>query len=216
MTPLSRPPSFPAVSSAPTGLLILLSGPSGSGKTTLSRRAQQELACVPSISATTRPPRPGETDGQDYHFLSPADFQARVSAGDFLEHARVHGNCYGTLYRAVLPILQRGDDVIMDIDVQGARQIRAAADPDITRALVDVFVSPPTREELRRRLSGRGTDAEEVIQQRLENALAECAAWAEYQFVIPSASHDEDWQRLLAIHRAARLDTRRLSLNFDA
>lgn len=204
------------MSASSTGLLILLSGPSGSGKTTLSRRARRELGCRHSISATTRAPRAGEDPGHDYHFLDPADFAARVEAGEFLEHAEVHGNRYGTLRAEVLPVLERGEDVIMDIDVQGARQIRAGGDPRIARALVDIFIAPPDRAELSRRLAGRGTDSAEVIAHRLDNALAECAAWPEYQFAIPSASHEQDWQRLVAILHAARLDTRRLAFDFGA
>ena len=145
------------------GMLLVVSGPSGSGKTTLCRRLADSGEVRYSISCTTRQPRPGEMSGLDYHFLSRADFESRLAAGDFLEHAEVHGNFYGSLKSEVLAHLEEGVDVVMDIDVQGAAQIRDCADPLIRRAMVDLFVMPPNEEELRRRLSGRNTDSEEVI-----------------------------------------------------
>nr|MCU0752929.1 guanylate kinase [Akkermansiaceae bacterium] len=143
--------------SARTGMLLVVSGPSGSGKTTLCRRLADSGVVRYSISCTTRAPRPGEQSGRDYHFMDRAGFEARLAAGDFLEHAEVHGNFYGSLKSEVVARLDAGEDVVMDIDVQGAAQIRQCADPLIRRAAVDLFVMPPGEEELRARLSGRGT-----------------------------------------------------------
>jgi guanylate kinase len=148
--------------SARTGILFVVSGPSGSGKTTLCRRLADTGEAHYSISCTTRSPRPGEEMGKDYHFLTPTDFTQRLASGDFLEHATVHGNLYGSLKSEVISYLQAGTDVVMDIDVQGAEQVRQCSDPVIQLALVDLFVMPPSEEELHHRLSGRGTDSAEL------------------------------------------------------
>jgi guanylate kinase len=196
-----------------TGILLLVSGPSGSGKTTLCRRLTEEGEAHYSTSCTTRNPRPGETHGKDYYFLTPDEFANRVAAGDFLEHATVHGNSYGTLKSEVLGYLNEGKDVVMDIDVQGAAQVRACEDPSIRAALVDLFVMPPTNEELKARLSGRGTDSEEVISLRLTNALDELSHWPEYSFRLLSGTHEEDYLRFKALLLAERLRVSRLKLS---
>ena len=134
-----------------SGILLLVSGPSGSGQTTLCRRLADEGEACYSTSCTTRPARPGEVHGHDYFFLSTEDFQQKVSEGEFLEHATVHGNFYGTLRQEVIAQLAQGRDVVMDIDVQGAAQVRACADPHIRLALVDLFVMPPSEDELHAR-----------------------------------------------------------------
>ncbi|MCB1134120.1 MAG: guanylate kinase, partial [Verrucomicrobiae bacterium] len=123
-----------------TGILLVVSGPSGSGKTTLCRRLADLGEVRYSVSCTTRAPRPGEVNGRDYHFLQTSEFQRLVEAGEFLEHAEVHGNHYGSLRSEVLGHLDQGIDVVMDIDVQGAAQVRACNDPGIMRARVDLFV----------------------------------------------------------------------------
>ena len=130
----------------------MVSGPSGSGKTTLCRRLADEKEAHYSISCTTRLPRDGEIDGKDYHFLTTKDFQSRIDAGEFLEHAKVHENYYGTLKTEVVNQLAVGIDVVMDIDVQGANQVRSCSDSQIKVALIDLFVMPPSEEELRSRL----------------------------------------------------------------
>jgi len=191
--------------SARTGILLLVSGPSGSGKTTLCRRLSGENEAHYSISCTTRSPRPGEVNGRDYHFLTPDEFSRRVAAGEFLEHATVHGNSYGTLQSEVLGYLSNGTDVVMDIDVQGAAQVRACEDPAIRAALVDIFVMPATEEELHARLSGRGTDSAEVIALRMRNALEEIAHQHEYTFHLHSGTHEEDYLRFKALLLAERL-----------
>jgi guanylate kinase len=150
-----------------TGILLLVSGPSGSGKTTLCRRLADEKEAHYSISCTTRAAREGEVNGRDYHFLTKENFTARIEAGKLLEYAEVHGNFYGTLKSEVLDHLTTGTDVVMDIDVQGATQVRGCADQGIQTALIDIFVMPPSEDELLARLTGRGTDAEEVIALRM-------------------------------------------------
>lgn len=196
--------------SARTGMLLVVSGPSGSGKTTLCRRLADSGEVRYSVSCTTRAPRPGERDGLDYHFLDRADFQARLAAGDFLEHAEVHGNFYGSLKSEVVSRLDTGVDVVMDIDVQGAAQIRSCTTPDIRRALVDLFVMPPGEEELRARLSGRGTDSGEIIALRMANALDEMRHWREYSYVLLSSTREEDYARFLALVTTERMRASRL------
>lgn len=191
-------------------MLLVVSGPSGSGKTTLCRRLADSGEVGYSISCTTRPPRPGEVDGRDYHFLTTAEFERRMLAGDFLEHALVHGNQYGSLKSEVLSRLAAGQDVVMDIDVQGAAQVRHCPDPDIRRAVVDLFVMPPGEEELLGRLSGRGTDSEDVISLRMANALDEMSHWREYTYVLLSSTREEDYSRFLALVTAERMRVSRM------
>ena len=168
------------------GVALVVSGPSGAGKSTVCK---QVLANRPgmrfSISCTTRVPRVGETDGVDYHFLSRPEFAAKMAAGEFLEHAEVHNNFYGTLRAEVEPGLRRGDDVLLDIDVQGARQVRQNSQASgIGSLYAFVFLAPPSLTELERRLRGRQTDAEDVILRRLANARREIAAWREYDYLV--------------------------------
>ncbi|UQT43704.1 guanylate kinase [Akkermansia muciniphila] len=130
----------------PLGTLLVVSGPSGSGKTTLCRRATENGLCVYSISCTTRQPRPGEVNGVDYHFLTPAEFDARVERGDFLEYAEVHGNRYGTLKADILTLLEQGKNVVMDIDVQGAGQVRSCREGILPLCYADVYIYVPQAE----------------------------------------------------------------------
>ena len=167
------------------GTILVVSGPSGSGKTTLCRRSTDEGLSRYSISCTTRAPRPGEQDGVDYHFLTMEAFHAKVAAGEFLEYATVHGNCYGTLKSDILDIVRRGETVVMDIDVQGAEQVRGCDDPLIRRCYADVYIHIPS-DELEQRLRGRATDAEDVIQLRLRNAAEEDRQMGNYGFVLVS------------------------------
>jgi guanylate kinase len=188
----------------------MVSGPSGSGKTTLCRRLADEKEAHYSISCTTRLPRDGEVDGKDYHFLSRKDFQSRINAGEFLEYAKVHENYYGTLKSEVVDQLAIGTDVVMDIDVQGANLVRSCSDTQIKTALVDLFVMPPSEEELRIRLTGRGTDAEEVIALRMRNALEEMEHWPEYSYRLISATRKEDYLNFKSLILAERLRVSRL------
>jgi guanylate kinase len=194
-----------------TGMLLVVSGPSGSGKTTLCRRLAEAGEVVYSTSCTTRAPRPGERDGHDYYFLSEEEFRRRISVGDFMEYAEVHGNFYGSLRSEVVGRLERGQDVVMDIDVQGAAQVRACLDPSIRRAFVDLFVMPANEIELRARLTGRATDSEEVIELRMRNALEEMSYWSCYSYLLLSSTRDEDYARFHALVTAERLRVMRMA-----
>ncbi len=193
-----------------TGMLLVVSGPSGSGKTTLCRRLADAGEAHYSISCTTRAPREGEIDGRDYHFLSHESFRQRIAAGEFLEHAAVHGNFYGSLKSEVIRHLDAGTDVVMDIDVQGAQQVRDCKDPEIFRAFVDLFVMPPSGDELRKRLAGRGTDSEEVIDLRMRNALEEMDHWRSYSHVLHSSTREEDYRRFFCLVTAERMRVSRM------
>lgn len=194
-----------------TGILYLVSGPSGSGKSTLCRRLVAEGEAVFSVSCTTRPPRPGEEHGREYYFLDESEFARRVEAGDFLEHAVVHGNRYGTLKSEVLDRLAAGADVVMDIDVQGAALVRNCGDPAVLRSLVDLFVMPANETDLAARLTGRGTDSEEVIALRLRNAIGEMKHWPEYRYRLLSGTHEEDYARFKSLLVAERMRVDRLT-----
>lgn len=194
--------------------LMIVSAPSGAGKTTLCRRL---LADFPrfsySVSCTTRAPRPRETDGVDYHFLDEAEFERRAAAGEFVEHALVHGHRYGTLAATLREALAAGRDVLLDIDVQGAdlvrRALRARPDGDpMRRAFLDVFIAAPSLEELRRRLVARGQDAPETIERRLRQADAETARSDEFMFCIVNDRLGEAHAQLRAIVLAAGLRRR--------
>lgn len=183
-------------------LLILVSAPSGGGKTTL---CDLLLASCPdmtrAITCTTRPPRPGEKDGVDYHFLTPAEFLKRVQAGNFLEHATVYGNSYGLLKSELLAKLRAGQDVLLNVDVQGAATIRAAAqaEAELRQALVTVFLTPPSLEILETRLKKRNADSPAVIQKRLAVARQEISQWKNFDYLLISTSKQEDLRRALAI-----------------
>lgn len=202
--------------SAPAdSLLIVISAPSGAGKTTLCNSFLKARPGVErAITCTTRAPRAGESDGIDYHFLAPEDFERRVAAGEFLEHALVHGNRYGTLKREVTERLARGRDVLLNIDVQGAESVRDTAlqDEHLQPALVTVFLTTATPQELERRLRGRGTDAEPVIAARLAAARAELSHWRNFDYLIVSVEPAADCRRLEAIVDAEKLRTRRQNL----
>ncbi len=192
------------------GILFVISAPSGAGKTTLVDALRQTPNFVYSVSCTTRAPRGGETEGEDYQFLSDADFRARVKAGDFLEHARVHGDFYGTLRKPVVVNLKNGVDVLIDIDTQGAAAIRSCDDSFIRQALTDVFIMPPDLEELRRRLMKRGTETAQQIDSRLVTAAREMELWRDYRYTIISRSVEEDLQKFRHIMGAESYLSRRL------
>ena len=189
-------------------LLILISAPSGGGKTTL---CQQMLKARPdmvrAVTCTTRAPRSGEKDGVDYYFLKAKDFQRRVKAGDFLEHATVYGNGYGLLKSELLGKLRAGRDVLLNVDVQGAATIRkqAQSEPEFRRALVTIFLTPASLAEVRRRLKTRGADSAAEIQTRLAVARQEIAQWRDFDYLLISASVPEDLRRALAIVEAEKM-----------
>jgi len=192
------------------GILFVISAPSGAGKTTLVEALRQSPDFVYSISCTTRAPRAGEIEGEDYQFLSAADFHARVKARDFLEYAQVHGDYYGTLRKPLLSNLKNGVDVLIDIDTQGAATIRNCDDSFIRQALTDVFIMPPDLDELRRRLMKRGTETAEQIDSRLVTAAREMELWRDYRYTIISRSVEEDLQKFRHIMGAERYLSRRL------
>jgi len=184
-----------------SGTLFIVSAPSGAGKSSLEKALLQRVDGIErSISHTTRPPRPGERDGVDYHFVSREDFERMVARGEFLEYATVFDNMYGSLRSLVEEKLRAGIDVIMDMDWQGARQVREAM-PDV----VTIFILPPSLEELRRRLEGRGQDSEEVIQRRMRKARDEIAHYVEYDYLVVNDDFDTAARQLEHIVRASRL-----------
>lgn len=184
-----------------TGTLFIVAAPSGAGKSTLVNAL---LALDPtislSISHTTRPPRAGEEYGRHYYFVERADFQRQVAAGTFLEHAEVHGNLYGTSRATVQSLLDEGRDVLLEIDWQGAAQIRRAK-PDC----VSIFILPPSRAELERRLRARGSDAPQVIERRLHNSREEIGHAHEFDYIVVNDGFDQALADLQAIVRAVRL-----------
>ena len=196
-----------------SGILFVVSAPSGTGKTTLCTNVRQTPDLVYSVSCTTRPQRPGEKDGVDYFFLSKAEFEKKTKTGEMLEYADVYGHYYGTPKGPVLEHLAAGRDVLLDIDVQGARQIRGSKDVKIQAALADIFIMPPDLEELRRRLEGRGTESTQQIAKRIQAADAEMADWKSYRYTILSSSMEEDLIKFRAIIRAERYLSRRLNLH---
>ena len=197
-----------------SGILFLISAPSGGGKSTLLKLLSEKPDFTYSVSCTTRAPRPGEVDGHDYHFLSVAEFERRIAAGEFIEHAQVHGNFYGTLRRTILDSMDSGSDVMMDVDIQGAARIRADADARLQAALVDIFLMPTSLDEVRRRLLKRGTETPEQLEVRLRNAETEMAQWKNYRYTILSGAPMQDFENFRAIMQAERMRSSRMMLNF--
>ncbi len=198
--------------SGSSALLLLVSAPSGAGKTTLCNELlARDPGLARVVTCTTRGPRPGEKDGVDYHFLSEAEFRRCAAQGAFLEHATVHGRSYGTLVAEVMDRLGAGRDVLLNVDVQGADTIRAAARTHaaLGRALVTVFLAPPSLAELERRLRGRAQDAEEEIRRRLAVARKELAHWRKFDYVVVSDTVPEGARRLQTILAAEHLRTQR-------
>ncbi|WDA39734.1 guanylate kinase [Erythrobacter sp. BLCC-B19] len=184
------------------GLMFILSSPSGAGKTTLSRMLlKQDAEIKLSVSATTRPPRPGEVDGVHYHFVTPERFQAMIDEDDFYEWAEVFGHRYGTPKGMIRAGLKEGQDFLFDIDWQGTQQLYQKDQQDVVR----VFILPPSIEELHRRLKGRGTDSAEVIAARMERARAEISHWDGYDYVIVNDDVDVCFDKVRAILDAERM-----------
>jgi guanylate kinase len=192
------------------GILFVVSAPSGAGKTTLVDSIRRTPNLFYSVSCTTRAPRTGEIDGEDYQFLSDTVFRERIEQGEFLEHAQVHGDYYGTLREPVVANLKSGKDVLIDIDTQGATAIRNCNDPLIRSALADVFIMPPDLEELRKRLRKRGTETTQQIDSRLATAAREMEHWRDYRYTIISGSVEQDLQRFRQIMEAESHLSRRL------
>ncbi|HEX2104972.1 MAG TPA: guanylate kinase [Solirubrobacteraceae bacterium] len=179
--------------------VFVITGPSGVGKGTLIRSLRERMPDLGlSVSATTRPPRPGEQDGVDYHFLDDADFQRRVDAGEFVEHATYSGHRYGTLRHELERRLRAGEPVVLEIEVQGARQVR-----ETMPEALQVFIAPPSREALRARLVGRGTDDAEQVDARLRTAEGELGAQDEFAHVVVNDRLEDAVEELSRIVRAA-------------
>jgi len=194
------------------GLLIVLSSPSGAGKSTIARmllEADDEVTM--SISATTRPIRPGETDDLDYHFVDDDGFDAMIDDGEFVEWAPVFGYRYGTPKAPVKDALRKGRDILFDIDWQGTQQLRGAFGTDLVR----IFVLPPSMQELERRLRARGTDSEDVIESRMRRAASEIGHWGEYDYVLINEDMDHCLAEVRAIIDAERLRRDRRPYLFD-
>lgn len=184
------------------GLLLVLSSPSGAGKTTITRHLVEiEPSLGISVSATTRPARPGEIEGKHYYFVSPERFRAMIAAGALLEHATVFGNSYGTPREPVEAALAAGRDIISDVDWQGTQQLKETIRGD----LVSVFVLPPTLSALGERLRQRAQDSEEVVRQRMAKSADEMSHWPEYDYVIVNRDLDESVRKVRAILTAERL-----------
>jgi len=195
------------------GDLYIVSSPSGGGKTTLIRRLLEDPPGEPlhfSVSHTTRPMRQGEQEGREYHFVSVAEFQKMVQRDEFLEHNEVHDNIYGTSKAEVLPRLAAGEDVVLDIDVQGARDVRRVYPEAIT-----VFIVPSSPKELSRRLTSRGLDKEEAIQKRLINAAKEIQQAQEFQYVIVNDDLERATLELQSVVRARRLTPARQGMRLQ-
>lgn len=192
------------------GLLFVLSSPSGAGKSTIARMLMaSDEGIAMSVSATTRPMRPGEVGGRDYHFVTVEKFEEMVAAGEFLEWAHVFGHRYGTLKSEVRQTIEGGRDVLLDIDWQGTQQLKQV-DPDIVR----VFILPPSMQELERRLKSRGQDSDEVIARRMDRAAAEISHWAEYDYVLINNDAEKCRELVHNILKAERLKaTRRVFLH---
>jgi len=184
------------------GLMLVLSSPSGAGKTTISRELlARDGGLLLSVSATTRPMRPGETEGVDYVFMDQARFDEMVRDGAFLEHATVFGHCYGTPRRPVEAALDEGRDVLFDIDWQGAQQVAEEARED----LVSVFILPPSTEELERRLHTRAQDSDDVVRARMAKAADEMSHWAEYDYIVVNEDVEASVAAVRSILEAERL-----------
>lgn len=187
--------------------MLVLSSPSGAGKSTISRALiSEDPDLTMSISATTRPKRPGEVHGEHYLFLDAATFADMVSAGEFLEHATVFGNSYGTPKAPVEEALQAGRDVLFDVDWQGTQQLRQNAGDD----LVGIFILPPSKAELHRRLVTRAQDSEDVVRARMAKAASEMSHWPEYDYIVVNTRVEDALEETRAILRAERLRRSRL------
>lgn len=188
------------------GLMLVLSSPSGAGKTTIARRLlAQEAGLTMSVSMTTRPKRPGEVSGVDYHFVDLTEFNVMINRGQFLEYAKVFDNYYGTPRQAVEVALSKGQDVLFDIDWQGTQQLAQAARED----LVSVFILPPDTQALEQRLRARAQDSAEVVAHRMSKAADEMSHWAEYDYIIINHDLDDSVDRVRAILTAERLRRQR-------
>lgn len=187
-------------SASPRNIVLIICGPAGSGKTTLCDQLLEEFSgkIQRQVTTTSREPRPGEVDGVDYHFLGPDVFEQRIQAGGFIEWALVHGRYYGSQRKHIEALLAEDKDILLNIDIQGARSFREEGkrNPALAGRIRDVFIRPRSMEQLRERLRGRGADDEEEIERRLQSAREELQAIGDFDHVITSGSRDEDYAAL--------------------
>lgn len=191
-------------------MTLVLSGPSGAGKSSIYHPALKRLSGFEfSVSCTTRHPRDGEVDGKDYYFISPEEFEKKISGNEFAEYAEVHGNYYGTLKSELVSRMEKGIDVLLDIDVQGAEQLRnlCSSDPVFGKSCEFLFIAPPSFAELEKRLRSRGTESEDVVRRRLQNAHGELGRWREYEYIIINNVLDNAVDEFVALVTALRMKT---------
>lgn len=196
-----------------TGTALIVSGPSGTGKSTICAKILEAFPSLRfSVSCTTRQPRPGEEHGKNYYFLSQEDFASKIKSSSFLEYATVHGNSYGTLKSEITDHIHNGQDVLLDIDVQGARQVReqASKDPELANAVEFIFIAPPSFQVLEARLRGRQTETEDVIQRRLNNARKELEAWNIYDYLLINDQLDAAVTDMISIINTLKMSARRI------
>ncbi|MCP3965497.1 MAG: guanylate kinase [Lentisphaerae bacterium] len=195
------------------GMLIVVSGASGTGKSTVCGKVRELLPELGfSVSCTTRNPRPGEQDGRDYYYISKDEFTSRIDRGEFVEYAEVFSNYYGTLKNEVIEKVKSGQDVFLDIDIQGALQIQAAAEKDelLKSCSEFIFIVPPSLSELEQRLRGRASDSEVQVKQRLEKAKHEISFWKKYDYVIINDDLEQAVTEMVSLIKALRLATKRM------
>ncbi len=195
------------------GVILIVSGPSGTGKTTVCTRVREEMPELKfSVSCTTRAPRAGEQHGKDYYFLSREEFKRRIDNGEFIEYAEVFSNYYGTLKSEVIDRVKCGDDVFLDIDIQGAMQIRTCSqqDPLLGSCCEFIFIAPPSLEELEKRLRRRASDSEEQIMQRLGKSKLEISYWKHYDYLVINDILDAAVEDMKSLIRMTRKATKRL------
>ena len=195
------------------GMLIVVSGASGTGKSTICGQVRQDMPELGfSVSCTTRQPRPGEQNGKDYYYISKDEFKKRIEGGEFIEYAEVFSNYYGTLKSEVIDLVNAGKDVFLDIDVQGALQIREAAqdDPVLAKCSEFIFIVPPSLGELENRLRGRCSDSEEQISQRLAKAEKEISFWRKYDYLVVNDKLENAVAEMENLIRALKLSSKRM------
>jgi guanylate kinase len=195
------------------GSIIVVSGPSGTGKSTVCGKVRETMPELGfSVSCTTRGPRPGEVDGKDYHFISKDEFKKRIANGEFIEYAEVFDNYYGTLKREVTERVKQGQDVFLDIDIQGAMQIRECAlnDELLAQCCEFIFIVPPSLEVLEQRLRGRASDSEEQISKRLAKSKYEISFWKKYDYLIVNDDLDVAVEEMKSMIRIMRMSTKRM------
>ena len=185
------------------GVLVILSSPSGAGKTSIARALVEENKnCIFSVSATTRKSRPGEVNGREYHFLTVDEFRERINDGQFLEHAKVFGNLYGTPLEPVMESINDGKDLIFDVDWQGGKQIRSSS---LSKFVISIFILPPSIKALQERLMKRAQDSSETVKDRMTKSIGEIMHWKEYDYVIVNSNFEQTLHEVKSIITSEKL-----------